>query len=402
MSHKKAYKYRIYPTQDQIKKLNLTFGCVRFVWNKHVSAFYSYTSLGPNPVVTSKLLKDNPDYNWLNDVSAAVLQQKDRDFIEFKKQYFSKSRKSKLGPPKFKKKGQNDSYRLPNKKFKLNQSNSTIRLEKIGHVKIILDRVIPSDVKFISATISKVNGEFYASIIVDEDIKPLPLTNNHVGIDLGLIDLCTLSNGLVIHNPKWFRKNQTKLAKAQRKLSKKTKGSNRYLKQKLKVAKIHQYIARRRNWYLHQISTYLVRNYDTICMEDLNIAGMKKILGKSASDAGLATLVAQIKYKCDWYGKTFHQVSRFYPSSKTCSVCGEKSSFSMEVREWMCAYCWSFHDRDLNAAINILRQGIAELYKITPAELAGEGHGEDVSLEVGISPLIAASMKCQMPHTCVT
>jgi hypothetical protein len=117
---------------------------------------------------------------------------------------------------------------------------------------------------------------------------------------------------------------------------------------------------------------------------------------------GLATLVAQIKYKCDWYGKTFHQVSRFYPSSKTCSVCGEKSSFGMDVREWMCFYCWSFHVRDLNAAINILRQGIAELYKITPAELAGEGHGEDVRLEVGISPLIATSMKCQMSHICVT
>jgi putative transposase len=136
-------------------------------------------------------------------------------------------------------------------------------------------------------------------------------------------------------------------------------------------------------------------------MEDLNISGMKKILGKSISDAGLATLVAQIKYKCDWYGKTFHQVDRYFASSKTCSVCGIKSSFGMNIREWMCSYCWSFHDRDLNAAINILNQGIKELYSITPAELAGEGHGEDVSLEVGINPLIAASMKCQISHNIV-
>jgi putative transposase len=401
MSHK-AYKFRIYPNKQQAKDINNTFGCVRFLWNKHVSAFYSYSKVGPNPVVTSKLLKDNPEYTWLNDVSAAALQQKDRDFIEFKRQYFSKTRKSKLGPPKYKKKGQHDSYRLPNNtRFGLDQTRSKIRLEKIGHVDIVLDRTIPSDAKFISVTISKINTEYYASVLVDEEIKPLPSTHKHVGIDLGLIDLCTLSNGLVIHNPRWFRKNQTKLAKAQKKLSRKTKGSNRYLKQKLKVAKIHQYIARCRNWYLHQISTYLVRNYDTICIEDLNIAGMRKILGKSISDAGLATLVAQIKYKCDWYGKTFHQVSRYFASSKICSVCGKKSSFGIDVREWMCAYCWSFHDRDLNAAINILNQGIKELYSITPDELAGEGHEEDVSLVVGINPLIAASMKCQISHNYV-
>jgi putative transposase len=401
MSHK-AYKFRIYPNKQQANSINNTFGCVRFLWNKHVSAFYSYANIGPNPVITSKILKDNPEYKWLNDVSAGVLQQKDRDFIEFKRQYFSKKRKAKLGLPKFKKKGHNDSYRLPSPKFDLFQAKSKIRLEKIGHVNIVLDRVIPSDAKFISVTISKVNNEYYASVLVDEDIKPLSPTHKHVGIDLGLIDLCTLSNGLVFNNPKWFRKNQTKLAKAQQKLSRKTKGSNRYLKQKLKVAKIHQYIARCRNWYLHQISTYLVKKYDTICMEDLNIAGMKKILGKSISDAGLATLVAQIKYKCAWYGKTFHQVDRYFASSKTCSVCGEKSPLGMKVREWKCAYCLSFHDRDLNAAINILRQGIKDLYSKTPAELVGEGHGEDVSLEVDINPRIAASMKCQMSHNNVT
>ena len=233
--------------------------------------------------------------------------------------------------------------------------------------------------------------------MVDEEITPLPITHNHVGIDLGFIDLCTLSNGLVIHNPRWFRNNQTKLSKAQHKLSRKTKGSNRYLIQKIKVAKIHQYIARCRNWYHHHISTYLVRNYDTICMEDLNIAGMKKILGKSASDAALSTLASQIKYKADWYGKTFHQVNRFYPSSKTCSHCGEKSSFGMEIRKWVCSHCGIRHDRDLNASINILRQGVKELYSIIPAKLVGEGHGGDVRLCVGINPLIATSMKCQMP-----
>ena len=166
MSHK-AYKFRIYPNKQQAKDINNTFGCVRFLWNKHVSAFYSYAEVGPNPVVTSKLLKDNPEYNWLNDVSAGVLQQKDRDFFEFKKQYFSKSRKTKLGPPKYKKKGQNDSYRLTYQQFALNQTKSKIRLEKIGHVNIVLDRSIPANAKYISVTISKINNEYYASILVD-------------------------------------------------------------------------------------------------------------------------------------------------------------------------------------------------------------------------------------------
>lgn len=392
----KAYKFRIYPTRSQEELLNKTFGCVRFLYNQHVAAFNSYGVEGPVRLVTSKLLKDNPHFDFLNEVSAAALQQKDMDFQEFKKQFFNKGRKKTVGRPRFKKRGFNDSYRLPNQKFSLNQETSKIRLEKIGYVKFVCDRKIPDEAKYLSVTVSKNSiDQYFVSILVEEDIKPKPTTGSSVGIDLGLIDLLTLSNGLVIGNPKFFRENQAKLKKAQRKLSKKTKGSNRYIEQRKRVAKLHAKVARQREWYLHQISSHLVEHYDTIVMEDLNVAGMKKMFGKSVSDAGFATLVNQIAYKSKWYGRTFHKVDRFFASSKTCSSCGEKTKFGLEVREWTCPNCNNHHDRDLNAAINILKKGLEDLYDLTSAELTEEiGRGEDVSPKVdGIHPLVATSMK---------
>lgn len=399
----KAYKFRIYPTKSQEINLNKTFGCVRFLWNKHVATFNSFNIEGPIQKITSKLLKDVEQYSWLNEVSAAALQQKDMDFFEFKKQYFSKSRTKKLGRPNFKKRGCNDSFRLPNQKFTLDQSDSRIRLEKIGKVKVVLDRVIPTEAKLLNVTVSKNrSNEYYVSILVDEQIQVKPTTGGSVGIDLGFIDLLTLSNGLVIENPRWFRKNQTKLSRNQKHLSRKVQGSNRYENQRLKVAKLHQKVSRQRNWYHHQISSYLVNNFDTICMENLNIAGMKKLFGKSASDAGLSTLVNQIQYKSTWYGRTFHKVDRFFASSKTCSHCGEKTQFGLDVRTWICDNCGTKHDRDLNAAVNILKKGLSDLYDFTSAELTEVvrrnsnecERGEDVRLRLdAMHPLVATSLK---------
>lgn len=397
----KAYKFRIYPTKSQEVLLNKTFGCVRFLWNKHVAVFNSFGIEGPVQKITSKLLKDVEQYKFLNEVSAGALQQKDRDFEEFKKQYFSKSRAKKLGRPSFKKRGSNDSFRLTNQKFYI--KDCKIWLEKIGKVKIILDRVISNNVKFLNVTVSKTRtNEYYVSILVDEQIELKSTTGGSVGIDLGFIDLLTLSNGLVIENPRWFRKNQAKLSRNQRHLSRKVRGSNRYAAQKLKVAKLHQKVSRQRNWYHHQISSYLVNNFDTICMENLNIAGMKKLFGKSASDAGLSSLVNQIQYKSTWYGRTFHKVDRFFASSKICSHCGEKTHFSLDIREWTCNNCGTEHDRDLNASINILKKGLGDLYDFTSAELievvrrnSNEyERGEDVRLKLdAMHPLVATSMK---------
>jgi len=395
MNHK-AYKFRIYPSAIQETLLNKTFGCVRFLWNQYVQNFNSYSEIGPNRVLTSKILKDNPEYIWLNEVSAAALQQKDRDFLEFKKQYFNKSRKKKLVRPQFKKRGCRESYRLDSTRFAINQKSKRIRLEKIGKVKIVLDRIISKEAKFLSVTISKnSSGEFYASILVEEEIKLKERTGNSIGIDLGFIDLCTLSNGVVIHNPRWFRKNQVKLKREQRSLSRKTKGSNRYLKQKIRVAKAHQKTKNQRSWFHHQISSWLVNNFDTILMEDLNLSGMKKLFGKSASDAGLGELLRQIEYKCLWHGKTFHKVDRFFASSKTCSHCGEKSSFGLDVREWACSSCGIEHDRDLNAAVNILKRGLQDLYEYTSAEsIEVIGRGEAVRPTLSaLHSLVASSVK---------
>jgi putative transposase len=395
MQHK-AYKFRLYPTKVQEALLNQTFGCVRFLWNQHVAAFNSFSSFGPNKIVTSKLLKDTEEFSWLNSVSAAALQQKDNDFSEFKKQFFSKTRKKKIERPKFKKKGQKDSYRLPNQKFTLDQETKRIRLEKIGKVKIVLDKTIPEGAKFLSVTITKnQTGEYYASVLVEQEIRCKETTGNSIGIDLGFIDLMTLSNGMVIRNPRWFRKNQAKLKRKQKSLSRKKIGSRRREKQRIVVAKQHLKVARQREWYHHQISSWLVNNFDTICMEDLNLNGMKKFLGKSVNDAGLSNLMNKIEYKSKWYGRTFHKVDRFFASSKTCSSCGNKTAFGMDVREWTCQACGTFHDRDLNASINILKKGLSDLYQYTSAELTEViERGEVVRPRLGeIHPMVATSMK---------
>jgi putative transposase len=339
-----------------------TFGCARFVWNRRVAAFNSYSSCGPNPRVSSKSLKDQAEFSFLNEVSAAALQQKDRDFDETLSQFFNKNRKKKLGRPQFKKRGvSNDSYRLPFPKFKLVDNQTKIQLERIG---------IPDHADLRSVTVSMTKtGEFYVSILVEEEIETKPNTGRMVGIDLGLNSLAVLSDGTEVHNPRIFRKNQAKLKKKQIKLKHKIKGSNRHKKAKLAVAKLHLRVARQRAWFLHNLSSWLVANYDIICVEDLNVAGMKKRYGRSISDAAFSSFVNMLEYKSNWYGKTFHKIDRWFASTKTCNYCGNKQEFGLDVRKWACDSCGSVHNRDLNAAINILKQGLRDLYDYTSDEL---------------------------------
>ena len=365
--HLKAFKFRLYPTSDQENLLNKTFGCVRFVWNQLTENFNSWnpiTNPKPEPL-NEKLLKDNPEFEWLNEVSAATLQQKRIDFDETKKQFFNRNRKTKIGRPKFKSRKNRQSFRLPNQKFKLDQEQSLIRLEKIGHVKIVLDRMIPDCANYRSVTISKdPSGKFYVSILVQININPKPLTGKMVGIDLGLKDLFILSDGSKIDNPKWFHENQMKLKKAQQHLSRKQPRSNRRNKQRIKVAKVHEKIKFQRNHFLHEVSTNLVTNYDVICVEDLNVSGMMKNhkLAKAIQNASWSSFVSMLDYKCNWYGKTLVKIDRWYPSSKTCSSCGSKvESMSLDVREWTCPDCGIHHDRDINAARNILQKGFSDL-----------------------------------------
>ena len=207
-----------------------------------------------------------------------------------------------------------------------------------------------------------------------------------------------LSSGVKVNNPKWFRENQSKLTRAQQHLSRKKKGSNSYEKQRLKVAKCHEDIANQRSYFIHNMTTSLVQNYDVIVTEDLNIAGMKKSnLGKSISDASWSEFIRQLEYKSKWYGRTFVKIDRFYPSSQICSSCGHKDGKkTLDIREWTCSSCGVGHDRDLNAAINILVKGYSVLTGLSindsSAELVDYKRGEDVSL-FDASHHLASSVK---------
>ncbi len=381
----KAYKYRLYPNKTQCKYLNEVFGSVRFVWNQLVANFNSYSKSGPNRPMSEKILKDNPDYNWLNKISSVVLQQKRMDFDEAKNQFFSKDRKVKLGRMKFKKRGvSNDSFRITGQQFTRNQidlDSGKIKLPKMTPVKMVVDKKFTGTVRNVTVSKNKAN-QYFVSVLVDELIELKERTGRSIGIDLGLAHLITLSNGMKIENPRWFRENQSKLKRGQRKLSRKTKGSNGYDKQRLKVAKLHLKVANQRKWVYQNLSTWLIENYDTICMEDLNVKGMVKNrkLAKSISDAAWSSLVSMISYKSVWYGRTFVKVDRFYVSSKTCSCCGTKvESMDLSVRTWTCSSCNTTHDRDLNAATNILNQGLVDLYDFNEDELNSYKHSEILS-----------------------
>jgi putative transposase len=287
---------------------------------------------------------------------------------------------------------------LSYQKFKLDQEKSLVRLEKIGWVKVVIDREIPEDADFRNITVSKTpTGKYFVSILVKQEINPMPSTGKVVGIDLGIKDLFILSNGQVINNPKWFRKNQAKLKKAQKHLSRKKKGSNRYNRQRIKVAKVHEFITNSRNYFLHNVSTALVNTFDSMVLEDLNVSGMLKNrkLAKSISDAAWSTFITMLDYKCNWYGKVLVKINRFFPSSKTCSNCGHKEDkMPLSVREWTCLSCGRQHDRDLNASINILKEGWRNLtdQELSSAEYVDYGRGAELRLS-GDSHHLASAVK---------
>lgn len=356
----KAFKYRIYPNASQKEILSKTFGCVRVIWNACVESFNSYDkATNPNPAIPSKkdLIVDKP---WLSEVSAAAIQQKQRDFMEFSKQFFSKGRKKKLGRPVFKGKHGDQSFRLPNQKFRLN--GNKIRIEKVGWIRLSVDRVIPDKAKLVSCTVSKNKaGQYFVSILVDTEICYKEKTGEIIGVDFGVKTMAVLSNGIEIQNPHFLRKNQAKLRVLQRHLSKKKKGSNKREKCRRKIAILHQRILNRKLWYIHNITTRLIRDYDVICIEDLNVSGMMKnhCLAGAVSDISFAEIRRQLEYKCRWYGKTLSVIDRFYPSSKTCSRCGWKNDdLKLSDRVFKCKDCGLEIDRDLNAAINIKAAGV--------------------------------------------
>jgi putative transposase len=283
--------------------------------------------------------------------------------LEFKTQFFSKTRKAKIARPRFKKRGVNDSFRLPNQKFKVLESK--IQIEKIGKIAFVKDRELPESARTLSVTVSKnPSGQYFASVLVEQEIAQLPKTGKSVGVDLGLKTFAVTSDGKEYPASKFFRESQSKLRTAQKHLSRKKKGSIRFKRCKLKVAKIHLKTANQRNHFLHQVTNDLVKNYDTICIEDLNVKGMVKNrkLAKSISDASFAAFRSQLAYKCGWFGKELVVANRFFASSKTCSGCGEvKKELKLSERTYNCEACSLSIDRDLNAAINLKNKSVRVL-----------------------------------------
>lgn len=364
-----AYRYRLYPNKAQQTLLNKTMGSVRYFWNQQVATFKTYDKeTNPKPEFkTSTELRN--EIEWMQEVSAAAIQQKERDFKEYRKQLFSKSRKKKIGFPSFKKKNNRQSFRLPNQKFKI--IGNKIQLEKIGKVKIVVDRKLP-DGKLMSVTVSKnPSGQYFASILIETEINYKPKTNKEVGIDLGIKTFSTQSDGVEIDNPKFLRKNQAKLRRMQQHLSRKQKGSNRRNRCRLKIAKLHQKVTNQRDWFLHNYSTSLISSYDRIYIEDLNVSGMVKnhCLAGAISDVGWSKFTSMLAYKAEWYGKDVVKVGRFYASSSTCE-CGVKNdNLKLSDREWVCEACGLLiNQRDLLAANNILKEGRRSLSDITNAE----------------------------------
>ncbi len=364
----RAYKYRIYPNKTQEVSLNKTFGCVRFFWNYQVATFRTYDK-DTNPNVNFKTSSElRKEFEWMKEVSAAAIQQKEIDFKQFLKQFFSKKRKNKIGFPVFKKKKGRNSFRLPNQKFKV--IGNKIQLEKIGKIRMIIDRQLP-DGKLMSVTISKnPSGQYFASILIETEVTPKTKTNKEVGIDLGIKTFATQSDEIEIDNPKFLRKSQAKLQRLQRHLSRKQKGSHRYERCRLKIARLHTKIVNQRDWFLHNYTTFLVNNYDRIFIEDLNVNGMLKnhCLASAISDVSWSKFVPILEYKCNWYGKKLIKIDRFFASSKTCKCGAKNDDLKLSDREWTCKSCGAVNQRDLLAAQNILEYGRRSSGDLTDAE----------------------------------
>lgn len=363
MQVKRAYKYRFYPTDEQAHNLACTFGCARFVYNwalhKKKRAYFDHgINLKINDLSGAiTALKKEEGTAWLKEVASVPLQQALRHLDTAYKNFFE----GRTEYPTFKKKHDVQSATYMSNAFTLRNGMLTLSKQQ-APLKIVWSRPLPDGATPSSVTISKDKiGRYFISILVEEDIKPLPVTEQEVGLDVGLKSFVVLSTGEAIANPKYYARDEKKLAKAQRKHARKQKGSKNREKARQKVAKIHARIADRRRDYQQQLSTRIIRENQTVCVESLNIKGMVKnrSLAKAISDVGWGGFIRQLEYKAQWYGRTLIKIDRWYPSSKTCSTCGYLlDSLTLDVREWTCAACGTCHDRDHNAAKNILAVGL--------------------------------------------
>ena len=358
-----SHKYRIYPTKEQQEVLNKTFGCCRFVWNNTLdwrSKEYSINGVKTNYSDSSKRLTQiKSEFEFLRDVPSVALQQvlRNQDVA------FTSFFRGKAKYPNFKKKHGDQSFRLVGNGFRL--ENKDLFIAKIEQpIKIIWSRELLGDPS--SCTVSRTpTNKYYISFCIEKDFEELPKINSTLGIDLGLKDFLVTSKGEKVKPLKALRKNEIRLKRYQKLLSRRTKGGKNREKARLKVAKVHELITNSRKDWLHKLSAKLIRENQLISLEDLNVNGMVKNhkLAKSINDSSWGTFVDFLEYKANNYGRTIYKVSPWFPSTQLCSDCGHRAGkIALNIRNWTCISCGETHDRDINAAINIDTAGRAEIY----------------------------------------